>query len=255
MSFFSDFTAINKIVFRKTNEAFTRNLLLIPMLGLYILVYTIVTIILGMTIGALGMAGSTLASIISWFFSCYMISDYLTHLEGAVSGFKFRLKEVGKNYMRFFIPLLAATAIPRIIIYLIARLSGLLIPFYWVVLFYLAYATAEVVYQKNLDRLEIFVYGHKFLLENWQHWLLINMVHGFVIVGFMKLVDMFIVLPLSNLMMNLPFFISLPVTGLVSATIIGIPALYYMIYRGFIFKILSVSSRRKREYMRNIYGK
>lgn len=275
MGFFSDFSAINKVVFKRVNEAFKKNLLLIPMLGLYLTFYIIISILLNISVGRLGLAGNFLVSIMTWFFSCYVISDYLSHLESAINGFKFRLDQIGKNYMRYFIPLLAATAIPRIVTYLFFRLTGISIGSFWIIIFYLAYATIEVVYQKDLDRLEIFVYGHKFLLENWQHWLLINMIHGFAIVAIGLVVDMFVVVPLSGYPLavflsvmdafpyipvigalgGLPAFVSIPIIALVGTILVAIPIVYYMIYRGFIFKILSVSSRRKREYMRNIYGK
>jgi hypothetical protein len=36
--------------------------------------------------------------------------------------------------------------------------------------------------------------------------------------------------------------------------VLSIPLTFFMIFKGYLFKILSVSSRRKRQYMRNIYG-
>ena len=255
MSFFSDFKAINKVVFKKTNESYAKNILLIPMFGLYIVVYVLFSYFLGMTVGRLGAAGGFLASIISWFFSCYMISDYLTHLENAVNGFKFKFSEIGRNYMRYFMPALTATAIPNIIVSLFTALTRIYVPSYLILMFYLIYATAEVIYQKDLDRLEIFAYGHRFLVENWQHWLLINGILGLGSIGVMIAISRFIMVPLAAAIGGLPTIIVLILYNIILAILIGIPLLYYLIYRGYIFKILSVSSRRKREYMRNIYGK
>lgn len=255
MEFFNDFKAINKVVFKKTNEAYIKNLLIIPMFGLYMLVYVLLTVLLGITLGQLGSGGAFISSMITWFLSCYMISDFLSHIDGAIGGFKFNLSTVGKGYMTYFMPLLTATAIPRIVIYLFSSLTRIYVPTFWIILFYLAYATFEIVYQKNLDRLEIFAYGHKFILENWQHWLAVNVVYGFVIIGFLMVVDKIVMNPFALILTSLPPIVSAAIYYLVFAFLMGIPLLYYIIYRGFIFKILSVSSRRKREYMRNIYGK
>jgi len=255
MDFFTDFKAINKVVFKKTNESYIKNLLIIPMFGLYIMVYVLLTLVLNLSLGQLGNGGAFLASMITWFLSCYMISDFLTHIESAIGGFKFKLNSVGKGYMTYFMPLLTATAVPRIVVYLFSSLTRIYVPTMWIILFYLAYATFEIVYQKNLDRLEIFAYGHKFVMENWQHWLAINLVHGFVMIGFLKVIDVTVMTTFANLLSGLPVILSTAIYYLVLSFLIGIPLLYYIIYRGYIFKILSVSSRRKREYMRNIYGK
>jgi len=255
MDFITDFKAINKVVLKKSNESYLKNLLLIPMFGLYMVVYVLLTLLLNMSVGQLGGGGAFLASLITWFLSCYMISDFLSHLESAIGGFKFKLKSIGKGYMSYFMPLLTATAIPRIIVYLFSVLTGIYVPFFWIIIFYLAYATPEIVYQKNLDRLEMFAYGHRFLLENWQHWLAVNLIHGFIMIAFLKVTDIFIMKPFGDLLINLPALLAAAIYYLVLSFIIGIPLLYYLIYRGYIFKILSVSSRRKREYMRNIYGK
>ncbi|MCH4890355.1 hypothetical protein EZV73_22420 [Acidaminobacter sp. JC074] len=255
MSFFSDLKAINKVVFKKTNESYSKNIFLIPMLGLYIVAYAIFSYLLGITVGRLGSAGGFLAGIIGWFFSCYMISDYLTHLENAVNGFKFKFSEIGKNYMRYFMPALTATAIPNIIVSLFMALTRIPVPSFLILFFYLVYATPEVIYQKDLDRLEIFAYGHNFIKENWQHWLLINGILGMICIGLYMLMSRFVLVPLMGALVTMPELLNVIIFSIVQAVLSGIPLLYYLIYRGYIFKILSVSSRRKREYMRNIYGK
>lgn len=254
MDFFTDFKAINKVVFKKTRESYVKNLLLIPMFGLYVAVYVVVLALLMMTLGQLGRAGEFLASMITWFFSCYLISDYLTHLQQAISGFKFKFKDVGKSYMTYFMPLLTATAVPRIVVFLFTTLTRIYVPYYWIILFYIVYATFEIIYQKNIDHLEMFAYGHQFLKENWLHWLIINAIHGMGIALFVFLISSFVIGPLAVSLAALPMLLSTALTALTFAILIGIPLLFYFIYRGYIFKILSVSSRRKREYMRNIYG-
>lgn len=260
MNFFSDLKAINKVVLKKTNQAYFKNLLLIPMFGLYLIAYLIIFLILAFTIGQLGNAGSFLSSLITWFISCYMISDFMEHIDNALIGKKVSIKDVGKGRMHHFRPLLTATAVPRIVLYLITALTKLPIPSTIILLFYLIYAIPEIVYQKRVEHLEMFSYGHRFLKENWKHWLTVNAFLGVITyavfsgVGFavnpiiVWLTGLIPVL-LTNLL--LVSIIQLMLVGI----IMGIPFMYYFIYRGYIFKILSVSSIRKREYMRNIYGK
>lgn len=260
MNFFTDFKAINKVVFKKTNQAYFKNLILIPLFALYIFAYVLVNIILIMTLGQLGRAGYFLASLMTWFISCFMLSDFLEHIDNSLIGRKVSFKDIGSNHMRHFRPLLTATAVPRIVVYLFSALTGIGVPSIIILLFYLVYAIPEVVYQKQVDHLDMFTYGHKFLLENWQQWGIINAVFGLIILGYQSLISL-ITNPVMNALVNaLPNSTSLqiivPYIYLLFVWIpLAIPFMYYTIYRGFIFKILSVSSRRKREYMRNIYGK
>lgn len=260
MNFFSDLKAINKVVFKKSNQAYFKNLLLIPMFGLYIIAYLLIFMLLGFTVGQLGNAGSFLTSMLTWFISCYMISDFMEHIDNALIGKKIRLRDIGKGYMHHFRPLLTATAVPRIILYLLTALTKLPIPSTLILLFYLVYAIPEIVYQKRVEHLEMFSYGHRFLKENWQHWLAVNLVLGTITWLFFDLIELvlnpvigWIIGVFPSLIMN-TFVISI-IQMMFIGLLLGIPFMYYFIYRGFIFKILSVSSRRKREYMRNIYGK
>jgi len=261
MPFMSDFLAIIKVVFKKTNKTYISNMLLGPMLGVYVIGYTLVSLALMLTVGRLGNAGFFLFSIMSWFISCFFISDYLVHLDGALVGRKFRLKAIGSGYMHYFRPLLTATAVPRIVVSLFGALTGIAIPTIYIILFYLVYAIPEIVYQKNMERLEMFTYGHKYLLENWKPWLIINATFGFLMVGALQVINAFIVSPIMDYLAGLSILSSWSDSMLfvielgLSWMFISIVFIYYFIFRGYIFKILSVSSRRKREYMRNIYGK
>lgn len=259
MNFFSDLKAINKVVLKKSNQAYIKNLILIPLFAFYIAAYSIAFIILVLTVGRLGAGGAFLASIITWFLSCYMISDFMEHIDNALIGRKIRMKDIGSSYMRYFRPLLTATAVPRIVVYLFSALTKINIPGELIILFYIVYAIPEIVYQKEVDRLDMFTYGHRFLKENWQHWAIINSVLGVVLLGAGYGVG-FIVTPvliaIGNILPNADAsrIVLLVLQQVMVWALLGIPYMYFFIYRGFIFKILSVSSRRKREYMRNIYG-
>lgn len=270
MGFIKDFTAINKVVFRKTNESYAKNLLLLPATWLYIIVYSLLTIVSSLTIGRLGDAGQMVSGLITWLLGCYMMSDYFVHIGQSIIGGKFKFSGLNTGGLVYFNQMLAVTAIPRIVAYLIAMLTGIGILSLLVIPFIFTFAILEVAYQKNLDRLDIFVYGFKFFKANWKQWSIINiillmfifssfsliqLVYGFLFSGF----EESLYTSISNVTnVNLLYFFNLLISSigsLIQIVMFILPLQYIIIYRGFIFKILSVSSLRKREYMRNIYGK
>lgn len=258
MGFLTDFVAINKVVIKKTAKTYVKNLLLIPMLSIYVLIYGVVTLLLANGLGILGSPGQFIAGIMVWMFSCALISDFLGHIDNGLIGKNFRFSSIGKHYRDYFLQMLSATAIPNIIIYVFMMLTRLPIPSMVVYIAYALLATPEVVYQKNIDRLDIFIYGFHYLKENWMHWLPLNIIFGLFIVGVRNLINIYVAWPLVIRIFNtvkLPSMLESILALLISWVVIAIPFIFVIIYRGYLFKILSVSSARKREYMRNIYGK
>ncbi len=265
MDFIKDLLAINKIVFKKTNIAFIKNLKLIPAAWLYIILYTAVSVILSIVANPLGEGGMFITSIVTWFLSCFILSDYFSHIEGALGEEKFRFSDMKTGGNVYFRQMLTMTAVPRIIVYLIVRLTGMYFLASLIVPFIIAFAILEVIYQKGIDGLGMFSYGIKFIQENWKHWLLVNLGLGTMVAGVFLLISK----GLSGVFAGLSDQVAAAYLGgnlgdalifqylslFVLASLLIIPVQYCMIYRGYIFKILSVSSRRKREYMRNIYGK
>lgn len=261
MNFFGDFTAINKVVMKKTNQSYGRNLILIPILAVYIGLYQLARLLLFSTIGQLGAGGGFIANLMRWFIMCFIISDFLVQVDRSIIGKKFGFNQLGRHYMDYFRPLLTATAIPSILMMLFSSLTRFPVAIELLYLFYLIYAIPEIIYQKHIDRLEMFVYGHKYIKENWQQWGGINLLFIIVLYAFYRVVYLYLVTPiLINIVNAFPKLLENPLmvynlnTTIVSL-FMAVPFVYYFIYRGYVFKILSVSSRRKREYMRNIYGK
>lgn len=265
MDFFNDLYLINKVIFKKTNKAYVKNLMLIPATWLYLLVYSSVVIILTTLSMNLGEAGGFIVGLAVWLMGCFVISDYLEHINSSLVQKKFTMSKIKTGGMIHFNQALAATAIPNIIIFILARLTGFGIPYSVVLLVYIAFATPEVVYQKQVDRLDIFKYGYKFFKENWKHWSIVNisliavavLIYNFVL----RRVVVIIANPIINVIAQLDItyqyasLLVIIISSFFAIAMISIPLHYIMIYRGFLFKVLSVSSRRKREYMRNIYGK
>lgn len=265
MDFSKDLLAINKVVFKKSNKAYGSNLMLIPATWLYILIYSAISIILVTVFSLLGEAGGFLSGIAIWFLGCYILSDYFEHIASALVEQKFKMSNLRTGGMIHFRQVLTATAVPSILSSLLARLTGIGIPFSFIVLFLLLFAIPEIVYQKNIDGLGIFSYGYNFVKENWKHWVLVNFILGFIIMGFYILIRQTLIINIFNFVMKLLPWLNPNNAGdsmilyiiviFFSASLLVVPIQYAMIYRGYLFKILSVSSKRKREYMRNIYGK
>lgn len=253
MGFFSDLKAINKVVLKKSANTYVKGFALVPMLAIYILVYNVAITIIAMTIGQLGAGGNFIAGISEWFIRCFIISDFMYFVDQLLMNRKINIRDIGKNYMMFFSPLLSATAIPSIILSLFMLLTRIPVSALIIYIFYIIYAIPEIVYQKRIDRLEIFVYGHNYLKENWKQWLIPNVVLTFIFVASYYLISRYIVFNLVVMFGSYNAIFGLLLT-FVTWIILAVPSVFCIIYRGYIFKILSVSSRRKREYMRNIYG-
>ncbi len=256
MGFLKDFVSINKVVLKKTNKKYVENIALILGLMMYIILYFAMMFISYLISSKIGRVGSYLTGILSWFVSCLLISDFLYNLSNIISGGKFRLSYLFKNAKEYFMPTLAATAIPSIVIFLFSSLTRIYVPRIILYIFYLVYATGEIIYQKDKDSLEIFVYGHRFLIENWKIWISVNVILGGICIGLFYVLQQPIFMLVSKWIFAFLYNVTVAqlIGILILSILVSIPGLYYMLYRGYIFKILSVSSSRKREYMRNIYG-
>lgn len=258
MSFIKDMAAINKVVLKKTNQTYIHNLRLIPVIWLYIFVYAIYSGVLMLLASFTGQAGDFIANIAIWFGGSFLVSDYLHHLNGALVGEKFHIRDMKTGGLRYFYGVLALTAIPNIINFLLGSVTGFSIPTIIVMLIHILFATPEMVYQKDRHRVEIFIDGFHYFKENWQQWTLVNSILSFVAFLFYNGVSRLV----YSIFINLSFSSNL-VDGYVASIIFlvfvwGLVMAfvhYAMIYRGYLFKVLSVSTYRKREYMRNIYGK
>jgi|GEM_PF-1237043 len=256
MSLGKDFTAIYSVVFKKTFKSYMRYILLVPLLIMYAAIYETSSILLSTIFGGLGRAGGLIAGLSSWFILAMVISDFLAHLNRIIYNRKLDLKAIGAHRMSHFSAVLSATAIPNIIIYVLYMLLRIQIHPYILMLFYLLYAVPEIIHQKDKDRMDIFIYGHDFIKENWHLWGLINLVFGLLLFTIDMAAMKAIVSPYASALyangMNLVLARILFSIG--RWTFLSIPLTFVLIFRGYLFKILSVSSRRKREYMRNIYG-
>lgn len=105
----------------------------------------------------------------------------------------------------------------------------------------------EIIYQKYYSPWESLSYSFSFMKENWLNWLLPNIIFFIILYKLTGRVitDIFT----THLVYNFDFTIK----GFIKYLIGQIIFSFAMIYRGYLFNILSTSTRRKREYMKKIY--
>lgn len=265
MEFLNDLFLINKVIIKKANKAYVKNLMLIPATWLYLIVYSSITIILSALAMNIGEAGGFIVGLAVWMMGCFVLSDYLEHINSSLVNQKFEMGKIKTGGMIHFNQVLSATAIPNIVLFLIGMILRINISYTIVILVYICFAIPEVVYQRQLDRLDIFTYGYRFFKENWKHWLLVNSALAAIGIAIYYLVLSKIFLVISSPIitfiskLNISYAYKMSLITIVSVfaflSLVSVVLQYIMIYRGFLFKVLSVSSLRKREYMRNIYGK
>ncbi|TCO73617.1 hypothetical protein [Marinisporobacter balticus] len=104
----------------------------------------------------------------------------------------------------------------------------------------------EMIYQKEYALGESFSYAFSFIKENWIDWFVPNIILGLLFYSIMGRTIIF-----NMLMGGIGFSLS---SGSFIMYFAGQLLLSYtMIYRGLLFDILSMTTRRKRMFMRNVY--
>lgn len=106
----------------------------------------------------------------------------------------------------------------------------------------------EIIYQKSYSPWESLLYSFNFMKENWLSWLLPNI----VFFSILYLTTGRIVNDIFTT--HLAYNFDVTVNGFVKYLIGQIVFSFTMIYRGYLFDILSTSNRRKREYMKKYYN-
>ena len=197
---------------------------------------------------------SLLAGVIFAIISSSLISNYLYLLSNIINsnritfqnfkdGFTYYLWEI---YGVFFLIWLAS--------YLLSAVSNLLgnqLDFLINILKILALimlnALPETIYQKNYSAQESILYAFNFIKENWINWLLPNIIF-FAILYY--LTDT-IYTELFTIYVGLPGGINIEsiIRYIIAQSIFS----FMMIYRGYLFRLLSTSTRRKRMFMKNLY--
>lgn len=250
MGFIDGFLEINYEVIKKTVYALKNNLSII-LLGIpYI----------AAIMALLSIAGSMgfLSGIIIFVGLSALASNYLYIIENIITygtfskedfqnGFKVYLRKV---YILLLIYWFFQFTVSMFLgdILMFVPLLGFVFKIFGFALAVALSALPEVVYQKYFGDFENVTYAFDFFKENWKEWGIPNAV--LLLVGY---VIYFVVGKIMMLFVGLDPVVYGFVNFLIFSVAIQAILAFGMIYRGYLFKVLSVSSKRKREYMKNMF--
>lgn len=243
MDILRDLISTNKKIFEKTWKSFSKNMLLF-LLGV---VY--------MAILFCGIMGSAifgpLASLIIYLILAAVISDYLYIINQVIHNRQFDKDDFKAGFRVYFrkvysflflvyviqlgVNLLLAPMIPV----LREPFMAAAIKWFMIIIFN---AVPETIYLKYFSEGDTFAYATHFIKENWLEWFAPNLI-------------LFIVLYLINVpIARMVAGIRLPLVGTLLTIVVtsGIAG-FAMIYRGYLFEMLTTTTRRKRLFMNNMY--
>lgn len=247
MSIFQDFININKEVLPKTIKSFTKNWMMI-FAGLAYLVINIVafTIINILFVGPLRI----IAGFVNAFIIAATLSNYLYLLYNVIYFDHISIEKFKYGFKAFLRPVYSVLIIGWIASYFL-NVFGIISPvgamsissLASLIIFIVLNALPETLYQKNYNGMETIIYSMEFFKDNIINWAVPNAI--FYIILFLVTGNISTdVLPTSFAAVSFlnPFMLVSGVLGQIIFT-------FMMMYRGHLYKILSTSTKRKREFM------
>ncbi|MFS8541115.1 MAG: hypothetical protein LOD89_03380 [Tissierellales bacterium] len=197
---------------------------------------------------------SLLAGIIFAIVSSSLISNFLYLLSNIINTNRITLQNFKDGFTYYLWEIYGVFFLIWIASYLLSAISGILgwqsgyfVNLLRIIALILLNALPETIYQKNYSVYENVLYTFEFIKENWINWFLPNIIF-FAALYF--LTDT-IYTELFTIYIGLPGEISLEsiIRYIIAQSIFS----FMMIYRGYLFKLLSTSTRRKRMFMKNLY--
>ncbi len=247
MSYLNDLLIVNRKVIPKALGAFKKN----PAILLVGMPYLLVALV----VGRLALSLSFLGGILLYLMQAALISNYLHlidrilvrgtfDLDDFKTGFTVYLRKVYILAFMVFVFNFGLGILARPLNF-VHPLFGLLIPLANLLLIVLLNPLPEVIYQKYYSEWDSVVYSFRFIKTDWFNWLIPNALFGAIIYAVYRLIALWI----------LPMVWGIPVGGyylylLVQSVILQVIVALMMIYRAFLFRELSTSSRRKRQFSR-----
>lgn len=243
MELVRDLLSTNKKVFERAWKSFSKNYLL------FILGIVYMAILFCGTFAA--SIFGPLASLVIYVIMAAVISDYLYiinqvihnrsfDLEDFKMGFKVYLRKV---YAFLFLIWVIQLGISLIIapILPIMREPFMMTSVNWFMLI-LFNAIPETIYQKHYSEGDTVVYAAQFIKENALEWFAPNI----IVIGLLYLINSQLTLLLAKLNFSI-------VGTIISIILTSGIAGFAMIYRGYLFELLTTTTRRKRLFMNNMY--
>ncbi len=246
----NDILRTNKEVLFKAIYSLKNNLELLLVGGFYLLVILLSARLIPM-FGFLG-------GLISVLIQSALLSNYLYLMHCIIFEGKFDTEDFKAGFLAYFrmlwvIYLVLYTAMYALSLIMLpigaifGTITYYIIPIAWFVAFIALNAIPETVYQKKYMELDTFKYSFHFIKENPVEWFLPNIIMFAILYGVYHMVSSF----MQGLLINLPIDIQIAVYWVSMIIILQVVIGFIMLYRGFLFKILSTTTKRKRYFMRD----
>lgn len=247
MTVMQDLLITNKRVIKKTIPALMNN----PVLLVVGIPYGVVFILGTLLSSAVGFFGGMISIIIN----SAIISDYFSLINKIRHGHRISTTDIRMGFKTYLSSVWGMLFLLHFINFAMSLFlspinvatGGLFFLVAQLMIYIIFSAMPETIYQKYLDRGDMVIYGVNFVKENALQWLLPNLfligiVYG-VYNGLLRLVT--------------PIF-GFGTAGIAASSVISIIVTqglfaFAMIYRAFLFEILSGSTMRKRMFMRHMY--
>lgn len=243
MELIRDLISTNQKVFERAWKSFSKNYLL------FILGIVYMAILFCGTIGA--SIFGPLASLVIYVIMAAVISDYLYIINQVIHNRKFDMDDfktgfkvyLRKVYAFLFLVWVIQLGINLIIapILPIMREPFMTTSVNWFMII-LFNAIPETIYQKYYSEGDTVLYATQFIKENWLEWFAPNI----IVIGLLYVINS----QFTVLLAKLNFSIIGTIISLVLTS--GIAG-FAMIYRGYLFELLTTTTRRKRLFMNNMY--
>lgn len=250
MSVIQDIMVTNKAVIKRSNKALQNN----PGLLLVGAVYLIAVMVVAQLAGMFGIFGGLIMTL----FQSAVFSNYLFLMNRIIRVGSFTPEDFQMGFKVYFRKVWVVLLIIWVAQYAVALLSqpfGLFLPAAGlvtlianVIAFVVLNPLPETLYQKHLGEMDSFIYAFKFIKENWIDWFVPNVILGGACYGLYYGINMVFSTALSGFPFAVRTSLSIVLIAILVQAILG----YMMVYRGFLFEMLSTTTRRKRLFMRHI---
>lgn len=247
MEFLSDFKYVNNEAIKKTLESIKKNYLIIFTGVIYSIISIVVSSVMNMIFRG---PTSIITGFVTYFIQAAILSNYLYLLFNIINYNRFNLNDFKNGFSAFIWKVYGVMFIlylGQLLLSLLGNILGPAASFLNMIIMYLALiifnALPETIYLKSYTPSETVLYSMEFIKENWLNWFLPNI----ILMGLIFFITGEIMLGFFNTGVSFGFNFSVRflITYFVGQLIFS----FMMIYRGYLYKILSTSTRRKRMFM------
>jgi len=250
LTLIEDIFLVQKHSIKKTIKSFIKNWYIVFIGIVYMLLYASLTIAINILFrGVL----SIFVGIITAIVYSSLISSYLYLLFNIINNNRITLKNLKDGFKEYLWKVYGIFFIMWLVSYMLSAISDIfnskigINSLVTLIVLILLNALPETIYQKYYSSSESIKYAFDFFKENWLNWFIPNVVFFALLYALEGINFTSLFMPSINILGGIS--LSEIVEYLISQVIFS----FMMIYRGYLFQLLSTSTRRKRMFMKNMY--